>query len=92
MNWFVIHAGLRTFLSDAYQCDAEWKGRLNNPLLEKLKNGIHIILLLKVMPNFPILENFYGELIKKFQKDSKASAIDVDLVCKTFRIVKLLKY
>nr|CAH0109935.1 unnamed protein product [Daphnia galeata] len=53
---------LRTFLSDAYTCDAEWKGRLNNPLLEKLKN-----------------ENFYGELIKKFQKESKASPIDVDL-------------
>jgi hypothetical protein len=39
MNYFVTHSGLRTFLSDAYQCDAEWKGRLNNPLLEKLKNG-----------------------------------------------------
>ncbi|KAK4022667.1 hypothetical protein OUZ56_008121 [Daphnia magna] len=53
---------LRTFLADAYKCEAEWKGRLNNPLLEKLKN-----------------ENFYGELLKKFQNDGKASAIDVDL-------------
>jgi hypothetical protein len=82
--------GLRTFLSDAYTCDAEWKGRLNNPLLEKLKNGkVHFLVtlwLLKAIFNFPISENFYGELLKKFQKESKASPIDVDLVSKTFTI------
>nr|CAG4636990.1 EOG090X05Q1 [Ceriodaphnia reticulata] len=57
-----ILLGLRTFLSDAYKCDAEWKARLNNPLLEKLKN-----------------ENFYGEILTKFQNEGKASPIDVDL-------------
>nr|CAG4641675.1 EOG090X05Q1 [Eurycercus lamellatus] len=29
---------LRTFLSDGYKCENEWKGRLNTPLLLKLKN------------------------------------------------------
>nr|CAG4647882.1 EOG090X05Q1 [Moina brachiata] len=53
---------LRTFLSDAYKCESEWKGRLDTPLLTKFKN-----------------ENLYGELLKKFQNDGKASAIDVDL-------------
>lgn len=30
---------LRTFLSDAYKCESEWKGRLDTPLLDKFKNG-----------------------------------------------------
>lgn len=82
--YFRIVLGLRTFLSDAYKCDAEWKGRLNNPLLEKLRNGkLLISFFSKTSYSFYFfLENFYGELLKKFQNEGKASAIDVDLVCK----------
>jgi len=53
---------IRTFLSDTYRCEEEWKARFDTPLLQKFKN-----------------ENLYGDLLKKFQNEGKASPIDVDI-------------
>nr|CAG4646240.1 EOG090X05Q1 [Macrothrix elegans] len=53
---------LRSFLSDAYKCESEWRARLNSPVCLKLQN-----------------ENLYGELIKKFNNESRVNAIDVDM-------------
>ena len=90
-----ISLDLRTFLSDAYKCDAEWKSRLNNPLLQKLRNG-KIFYLLSHLPVclsifYFFLENFYGEILKKFQKEGKVSPIDVDLVRNLFKHTYLKK-
>ena len=90
-----ISLDLRTFLSDAYKCDAEWKSRLNNPLLQKLRNGKIIYLLSHLPVCLSIfcffLENFYGEILKKFQKEGKVSPIDVDLVRNLFKHTYLKK-
>jgi len=56
------YGAIRTFLSDSYRCEEEWKARFDNPLLQKFKN-----------------ENLYGDLLKKFQNEGKASPIDVDI-------------
>jgi len=37
-NTIQKYGAIRTFLSDRYRCEEEWKARLNTPLLQKFKN------------------------------------------------------
>nr|CAG4640841.1 EOG090X05Q1 [Eulimnadia texana] len=58
----LFYIGLRTFLSEAYQCTESWNRRLQSPVMQKIR-----------------VEEFYYDILKKFQSSGKASAIDVDM-------------